>query len=288
MAEAARLPVPLRVALWMLVTALGFGVMVAIVRHLSGTMDLVLVTFWRNLLATAVLVPWAGRVGRAGLSTRRWPLYWMRAAVMVLATTTLYFGVVLMPMAEATALSFTSPLFTVLFAATLLGERIGVKRAAALAVGFAGTLLILRPGAVVLDAGPACILVACLTFALATIMGKRLAATEDPNLVVFYLALLAVPCALLPALFVWRWPTMEELAWLLLLGIAGNVNNYGLARALRIGDASSAMTFDFLRLPAVAVLAYICFAQKPDAMTWIGAAIIFGSAAFIARHDRIN
>lgn len=278
--------VPVRVALWMLLTAIGFGAMVTIVRHLSATMDIMVITFWRNLFATVILLPWAWRAGREKLRTTRWPLYWLRAAVMVVATSTLYLGMVLMPMAEATALSFTSPLFTVIFAALILGEHVGRKRAAALAVGFAATLLILRPGGIPLGLGAVYIIVACLTFALTTVMGKQLAAREDPNLVVFYLSLLGVPCSLLPALFVWEWPGITEFGWLVLLGLAGNINYYGLAQALRLGDASSAMTFDFLRLPAVAGFAFLAFGQQPDAMTWVGAAIIFGSAVYIARADR--
>lgn len=280
------LSVTVRVALWMLLTAVGFGAMVTMVRHLSATMDLIAVTFWRNLFATVLMLPWAWRAGRRGRHTKRWPLYWLRAAVMVVATVALYYGMTLLPMAEATALSFTSPLFTVVFAALLLGERVGMKRAGALAVGFAATLLILRPGAVPLGWGAMHILIACLTFALTTIMGKMLAATEDPNLVVFNLTLLGVPCALLPALFVWSWPGVSEIGWLLLIGLAGNLNYYGLAQALRLGDASSAMTYDFLRLPAVAGFAYLAFGQQPDTITWIGAAIIFGSVIYIARADR--
>src|SRR5690606_23285325 len=126
--------------------------------------------------------------------------------------------------------------------------------------GFLGMLVIVRPGFGAFE-GPATavVLFAALFFALVALTGKMLAATESPALIVAYLALFSLPLSLLPALFVWQWPTAEQLGWLVLLGLAANLNMYGIARAFRIGDASLATPFDFMRLPATALLAFLMF-----------------------------
>lgn len=279
------LPVPVRIGLWMIVTAVSFGAMVGTVRYLSAEMDVLVLSFWRNVFAALAVVPWLIGAGFGELKTRRLGLYTVRSAIFVASTISLFMAVAVLPLAEATALSFTAPLFATVLAVWLLKENVTPGRWAAVAVGFAGVLIILRPGIAAFDPIALVVLFSAATFAGTVVTGKMLAATERSAPTVFYLSALAVPLSLLPALFVWHWPDPQQWAWLVLLGVLASVNMYGVQRALRIGDASQTTPFDFLRLPCSALVGYLAFAEQPDVWTWIGAAVILASAFVIARSE---
>jgi drug/metabolite transporter (DMT)-like permease len=283
-ARTSRLGVPAEVGLWMLASAVGFAVLVCVVRRLSAELDVLVVQVWRNVFAVLLFAPWLARVGLAGLRTRRLPLFLTRSALFVVSSTALFYGVTMVPVADATALSFTAPLFTTILAVLLLKERVDAARWGAIAAGFAGMLVILRPGVGVFDAGAAVVvLTAAASFALVTVTGKLLASSESPALVTACLSVFALPLSIVPALFVWSWPAPEHLGWLLLIGLAANLNMYGFARAMRIGDASMATPSDFIRLPATALVAFLMFGQAPEIWTWVGAAIIVAASVYVGR-----
>lgn len=278
------LGVPARVGLWMLASAVGFAGLMCLVRLLSDELHVLVIQVWRNVFAALAFAPWLARVGLGGLRTRRLPLYFARSAFMVTSSTALFFGVTMMPPADATALSFTAPIFTTILAVLILGERVGAPQWFGIAAGFLGMLVIVRPGFGAFEGSATLVvLIAALAFAAVALTGKMLASTESPALIVAYLAVFTLPLAIAPALFVWQWPTLEQLGWLVLLGLAANLNMYGLARAFRIGDASLATPFDFIRLPATALLAFLMFGQAPDLWTWLGAGLIFAASIYVGR-----
>lgn len=277
--------VPLRVAFWMTVSSIGFAAILVIVRELSETMPVIVLNFWRNIFAVLLFIPWIMRAGTSGLRTRRLPLFTLRALFMVTSSIMLFYAAILIPIAEATAISFTSPLFATLLAALLLKEQVGWRRASALAVGFAGVLIIMRPGAEAISSGALIAIASSLLFAFVVIMGKRLAATESPELVILMLSLLSLPISLMPALTVWDVPEGNEWFWVVGLGIAANINMYGIQRALGAGDTSLTQVFDFIRLPIAALAAWIAFRQVPDPWMWAGAAVIFAAAVYTTRRE---
>ena len=280
------LSVAVRVGLWMGLSAICFAALVSVVRYLSDEMDIWVITFWRTLFAGFMFIPWVMKVGLQGLKTKRWGLYISRAVCMVLASAAMFYSVVLMPMAEATALSFTTPLFTTLLAFLVLREHVGWRRWGSILAGFAGVLVMLRPGIEVFNPAVGWVFLSAVTFALVVIIAKLLAATETPELIVFYLTVLAIPLALIPALAFWQWPNLIQIGWLVVLGALSILNMYAISRALQIGDASLTQPFDFLRLPFTALLGFVFFAQIPNMWTWLGAAIIFTSAVYITQRER--
>ena len=130
----------------MTLSAACFAALVGIVRHLSADMDVFVISFWRNCASVAVLMPWFLRVGRRGLRSHRQGLLLTRAIFMVVSSIAMFFAVTLMPIAEATAISFATPLFAVLLAILVLKEMVGRWRWLAILVGIAGVLIVLRPG----------------------------------------------------------------------------------------------------------------------------------------------
>jgi drug/metabolite transporter (DMT)-like permease len=121
--------------------------------------------------------------------------------------------------------------------------------------------------------------------AVSTLLVKSLSRTEAPAAIVTYMNLLLTPLSLLPALFVWRWPTLTELGLGLFIGLCAALAHNAFTRAFVQADASAVMPFDYTRLPFVAVVGYLLFAEVPDGWTWVGAAIIAGAAIYIAQRE---
>lgn len=279
------LSVPVRCGFWMALMAIGFAVQVNMVRLLSEHLHAFEITFWRNSVGLIAFLPWVMRVGFRGLRTGRFGLYLTRSAILVFSSISLAYSVILMPVAEVTALTFSQGIFATILAVVILKEVVDRGRWISLIIGTVGILVILRPGAAA--AQPAAILALASSFAFAGIIvtGKMLLATEPPARVMVYLWMLGAPLTLIPASFVWQWPTGEAWLWVLALGLEASLNLYGTTRALEVGDASLTAPYDFMRLPMAALFAFFIFSQVPDTWTWIGSAIILGSVMFLTHHE---
>ena len=266
-----------------MVSCLCFAALVSIVRHVNQTYgtDVFVISFWRNLFSVVVFLPWFLRAGTSAFHSDHHGKLFLRGALMVTSSTAMFFAVALMPIAEATAISFTTPLFSVILAVIFLRERIGVHRVTALAVGMLGMLIILRPGVAVFEWAGVLPIIAALTFGGVVVVGRVLAPVESPQKIAAYVGLWSLPIAFVPAIFFWEWPGWEEFLWLIGTGVAAAMNMYAISRALRIGTASQTAPWDFTRLPFVAVVAYLWFDQISQIWTWLGAAVIFSSVIYV-------
>ena len=279
------MPRPLIVAAWMLFGAVGFALIMVIVRHLSASLDPFVLNFWRSIFSILMFAPWIMRVGFGAMRTKRLPLFALRSVVMVASSLMLLWSAVLIPIGEATAITFTAPLFTTLLAAVMLKEKVGPRRVAALAVGFLGVLVMLRPGQEAISLGAILAIASSILFGFVVIFGKRLSASEGPELVILMLSIFNLPISFIPAVIFWQVPQGEEWLWIIGLGIAANMNMYGIQRAISAGDASLAQVFDFVRLPLSVGLAWWAFAEVPDPWMWAGAAIIFIATVYTTRRE---
>ncbi len=274
-----------KVALWMAVSAVSFGVLMGLVRHVGQDLPIFVVSFWRFVFSLALFLPWFLRVGMGGLKSARYGLHIIRACFLIVASVSLMQAVMLMPLDETTALSFTTPLFTVIGAIFFLKEKAGIRRWTALLIGFAGMLIILRPGIEMVNWAALLVMISAVTFAGVVLCGKVLVRTDSPELLVVSLALIAVPFSFGPALYVWQWPTPEHFGWLVLIAFCSNANMYGIAMALANGDATATQPYDFLRLPATAGVGWLAFGETSDIYTWVGAGVIFASTVFITHRE---
>jgi drug/metabolite transporter (DMT)-like permease len=271
----------------MTAAAFCFSIMNIAIRIVSGELDPLQIAFFRNLFALAFMLPWLARAGLAGLATRRLGTHLWRAAMGMLAMVCWFYSIALLPLAEAVALNFTVPLFATAGAALFLGEIVRARRWSATLVGFLGVLVILRPGFTELSPAMALPVLAAAFMALATLIVKSLSRSDSPAAIVLYMNLILTPLSLVPALFVWRWPSWAALALLVLIGLLAALAHISLTRAYTKADASAVMPFDYARLPFVAGFAFLVFGQVPDLWTWMGAAIIAGSAIYIARREAL-
>jgi drug/metabolite transporter (DMT)-like permease len=276
---------PVAAVIWVTIAmALFAGLAVFARAAMNAGLHPFVVVFLRNLLAVLLLLPllvW----GRGLLRSPQIGLYGLRVAISFLSMLAWFYAISLIPIGEVTAISFLAPLFGTLGAIFLLGEQVRMRRWAALIVGFAGAMIILRPGGSPLGIGQICALLSAVATGLTVVLIKQLTSRDDPDKIVFLTNLMLLPLSLVPALFVWRWPTLDMLPPLLGMGVCAVVGHVALVRGYAATDASLAQTFEFSRLPFTVAIAYVAFRETIDIWTWIGALIIFASAIYITRRE---
>jgi len=185
------------------------------------------------------------------------------------------------PLSLIAAVAFTAPLFASIGAVTLLREPLLASRAGAVLVGFAGALIVLRPGTSAFSLGALWVVVHAACWAGALVTTKRMARTEAPAVTVAYTMLMLTLCTLPLALSAWTWPTLAALGWMALVGLLQVSNQLALTQAMRETDATVVMPFDFLRLVWASIYGYMVYAEQPHLATWAGGTVIFAAATML-------
>ncbi len=243
------------------------------------------IVFFRNLFALTAMLPWLVSTRFRGAKTKRLGAHLRRALLGICAMFLWFSSVSLLPLAEATALNFTFPLFGTILAALILKEQVRIRRWSATVVGFLGVLIILQPWNAHLSWISFLPIAAAFFMAFSAITVKQLSTTEKAGTVVLYMNLIMTPISLVPAIFVWQWPEWE--IWLVLLGLGScaAISHVALTRAYALVEASFLQPLDYLRLPMIAGLAYLLFGEVPSDWIWPGAAVIAGASIYIARRE---
>jgi drug/metabolite transporter (DMT)-like permease len=273
-------------ALLMVFASACWAGMAGLIRHISLELHPFEVAFFRTFFAVVLMTPWLIRAGRSAIPPRRdWHIFGLRAAIHLVAMLSWFMALTMMPLAEAVALFFTAPFFATILAVIFLGEIVRMRRWAAVAVGLAGAMIVLRPGIEEITLGALLVLTCAVFSAGSRISVRFLTARSDANAIVAIHFILLTPMVLVPALFVWQWPSWDALAWMAALAGLGTVGHIALTRAYTIAEASHLAPFDFTQLLVAAAIGYFLFAEVPDEWTWIGSALIAGSAIYIARRE---
>jgi drug/metabolite transporter (DMT)-like permease len=285
-AQRARATDPVKAFIWVTLAMVLFAVLAAASRLLiEKGYDPLQVVFLRNLAALVLMLPLLLWRGLALIRSNAINLYGVRVIISLVSMTSWFYALSLIPLGEITAIGFLSPLFGTLSAILFLGEKVRLRRWTALIVGFIGAMIILRPGAGSLGLGQACALVSAISGGLIAALLKQLANRDDPAKIVFITTAMMVPLSLIPALVVWRPVGLDALPLLSLVAVVGVAGHVALMQAFRVADASLIMTFEFSRLPVVVGLGFWLFGELIDVWTWIGAAIIVASAAYITHRE---
>ncbi len=284
-AWAETIPPNVRGALWMIIAAVSFAIMATMMKVLGEQFHSFQVTFFRAVFALLIVLPIAVSVGRTGFRTQRPGLHAVRGLTGAISNFCLVFATAVLPLADAVAYTFTKPLFMTMLAAVMLAEVVGRHRWVAVAVGFIGVLVMMRPGGGGVQPEAFVALGGAFMFALTNILVKQLSETEKPVTIMLYAACTTTLLLAVPAALVWQTPDMEALIFAALLGLAGTVNQYFIIRAFAVAEASAVIPFDYTRLIWSALIGYMFFSELPDSFTIAGAMIIIGAAYYIARRE---
>lgn len=263
------------------------GLIIILVRVLSGHLHPFQIVFFRNLISLILMLPWIVR-DRNHLRTTllKWHLF--RALLALAALLAWFYALTITPLAEAVALSFMAPIFATVGAALFLKEHVGWRRWSASCAGFGGVLVIVRPGEHFFGPGVLLVLFSAAAMGASMLVIKHLCHRDSIHLIVFYLGLLVTPLSLAPATLFWRPMDWGAAFPLFLLGCFATLTQACLTKAFAISEVSAVLPFDYLRLPVTAFAAYWLFSEVPDFWVWAGGGLIFGAAAYIARREALG
>jgi drug/metabolite transporter (DMT)-like permease len=277
---------PVRGALWMVLSCACFSGMTAAIRPASEGLHSFEVVFFRNAFGLLLLAPIVLRAGLHTLKTTRLDLHLFRAAcflgAMLCWFTAIKGGI---PLADAVALNFLAPIFITILAAVALGERVRTRRWMAVAVGFAGALIILRPGAQAITLPAILALADAAIWSVSAVVIRRLSRTDSPLTIVTHMFIWVTPVSFVLALFVWTGPSWTNLFWLSVMSLLSTLGHVALTRSFAAAEASVVIPFDYTRLVFSAALGFLAFGEVPDRWTILGAAVIIGSSLYIARRE---
>jgi drug/metabolite transporter (DMT)-like permease len=198
----------------------------------------------------------------------------------------LFFALGNMPIADVFALQFTIPLFTILLAIVFLGQQAGTSSWIACLIGFAGALLVVRPGFAAIGAPAVAALGSALMSGGSNTAIKLLSRTDGPALITVWSNLLMLPFALVPALFVWVTPSWSHAPAIAAMAVLHALGGYCFTRSVASADARVVQPFQFTRMMFAATVGFAMFGELPDGWTWAGAAVIFASAYAVIRQTR--
>lgn len=267
---------------------LSFCAMAIAARQLLQHLNVFQVLFFRTAVALLIVLAFALRTGIATFRTRRIGLHLWRNGVHLGGQASWVYAIGALPLATVFAIEFTSPIWTALLAVLFLGEHMNRGRAVMLALGLAGVLVILRPGLGVFQPAALVMLAGSLFFAIQFIGTKKLSATESPMAVLFWMSVIQTPVCLAAAQPGWTAPSVADLPWILAIGVGSYTAHYCMMRSMMLADAMVVVPVDYFRLPLIAVVGAVFYAEPFDPMVFLGAGMIFAGVWFsLARENRI-
>jgi drug/metabolite transporter (DMT)-like permease len=261
----------------MIASSFFYAITFVTVRELAATFSVFQITFFRAVLGVIVMLPWLARAGVPALRTTRWRLYALRAIVTYTGMVCWFYGLKMLPLADATAIAFTAPLLAVVFLSFWIGERVGFARWIAIVVGFAGALVVIRPGVAALSLAAMGLLYTAVSYGFSSASTRVLATTENSNAVVFYMFATVLPLSIGPAFANWTMPGWVDAPLILLFGALSLVSMLCMTRSLAAAPGYVVMPMFYLQLPFVATLGLVLFDERTSLWTWVGAAVICAS-----------
>jgi drug/metabolite transporter (DMT)-like permease len=271
----------------MIIATVLFSIMHASIKFMSTSMHPFEIAFFRNLFGLLVIAPWFIKYGFNPLKTKKIKLHVARSLFNVIAMMSFFYSLSIAPLADVASLAFTAPLFASILAVIFLKEIVGIKRGIAIAFGFIGALIVVDPIYSSINNGHLLVLLSASVWSVSLIIIKILGRTESSVTITSYMVIIMIPLSAIAAYFFWETPTLKDLFFLMLIGISGTSAQMLLAQALRQGDTSIIMPFDFLKLIWAVAIGYLLFFEVPSINIWVGSMIIFLSTLYIAYRERV-
>jgi drug/metabolite transporter (DMT)-like permease len=282
------LPPTLRGILWAALAGILFSILNVLMRDVTLDVHPFVVCFWRYLFGTLALLPVIMNSGVGVLRVAKPGNHLIRSLVHTGGLGLWFYALPLIPIAETTALGFTTPLFITLGAIFLLQEQVGLRRLVAVGIGFVGMLIILRPGFAELSHGSILMLISAPLFAGSNLLAKLVARDDSITAIVTWQSLLISLFCLPAAILVWELPSLTQFLWLILGGALGTAGHLALSQSYKVADITAVQPIGFLTLVWATLLGYAIFGDKPDLWTWIGAAVIFAANTYISHRELVR
>ena len=255
------------------------------VKFLSDDLHPIIICFYRCLMGLIIITPFIAKNNFQALQTDNMRLQIFRALINIISMICWFSAIGMMHFEKATALGFTTPLFTTVLAVLILGEVIRFHRTAALLLGFVGILIIIRPGYMPFEFGTILMLVASLSFSFVLIFVKKLSATDSSLTIIFYHLLYMTPAFFILSLFYWENISLNQLIIFSLMGASGLLSHWCLAQAFKMSDTTFVMPLQFTKLIWASLIGLFIFSEEPDIWTWVGGVIIFISVVYITYRE---
>jgi len=262
--------------IWMVGVLASFSAMAIAGRELSSELTTFQILFFRSVVGLVVVSALLTKSGWGQVKTKRIGHHLLRNMIHFAAQYGWFLGIAFLPLAEVFAIEFTTPIWTAILAVFFLGERATKSRVISIALGFAGILVILQPGAQVVSLPALAVLGAAIGYAMSYVFTKSLSRVDSPLTIIFFMTVIQLPMAFVPALTDWTVPSYALWPWVVIVGVSALSAHYCIARALKLADAMVVVPMDFLRLPLIAVVGIMIYAEPLDIWVLIGGLIVFG------------
>lgn len=269
-----------KAAVWMIGAILSFSLMAIAGRAVSETHDTFEIMLYRSLTGVVIMALVVGYTKTwAEITLRRFPLHAARNLAHFTGQNLWFWSLNLIPLAQVFALEFTTPVWVILLAPLLLGERLTKVGILSALLGFIGVLVVARPDLQNINAGVLAAASSAIAFALTAIITRKLTQTESIIAILVYLTVIQTIFGLIAAGYdgAIAAPTAQTWAWLVAIGCAGLLAHFCLTTALSLAPANIVMPIDFARLPTIAVVGMFIYGEPLDLLVFIGAALIFAA-----------
>lgn len=269
----------------MCISTVAFAVMHALIRSATEHLHPFLIAFFRNFFGLLIFLPFMMSAGAGFLRTNRLALHGFRGVLNIGAMFMFFYALSIAELAHVTALAFSAPIFAAVLSVIVLGERFRLRRWGAIAAGFLGVLVILRPGMIAIDLGSALVIMSAFLWAIVMIIIKIMSRTESTMTIVAYMNIFLALYSIGPAIWFWTWPSAWGWLLLMAIGVAGTAAQLALSQSLKETEPTLVMPFEFLRLIWASILGVWFFGEIPDQFVWIGGAIVFASGFYLAYRE---
>ena len=264
-----------KAAFWMALSISSFLAMSVAGRATTAELNIFQVLELRSVIGFFILLPLVlASGGFAAMRTQRPLAHIARNVVHYTGQAAWLYALTLIPLAVLISIEFTTPIWTAILAVTFLGERLSRPKLAAVVLGLIGVVVIVRPGVNAVDPGHLVVLGAAVCFGISLVLVKSLTRTDSVVRIIFWMLIIQSALGLIPAVYVWRTPSLELWPWILLIAFTGMSSHFCMARALTYADATVISPMDFLRVPLSALVGWLLYKEQIDAFTAGGALLI--------------
>jgi drug/metabolite transporter (DMT)-like permease len=277
-----------RGSLWLLAGGLFATVMVTGIKFVGQRLPVLEILFFRQMFVFMLLSPVLVKEFPGAFRTKRLKLHLSRCAISIVAMTSGFTAIVHLPLAEATAISFSRAMFATLLAIIVLKEVVGIRRWSATIVGFLGVLVIVRPSAEGINQYALLALFSAALVACNLIMTKSLSATERPSTIMAYHAGTLTVAYAIPTWWLWIEPSWTEMGFIVGVALLMSMVQYCTIRGYKEAEASAAQPLEYVRLIYAAGIGFLVFSEVPTLWTWAGASLIIASSIYTMRRNAMK